>query len=136
VPRVLGLLERLPKQWPRREDFVAAVVADGHDAVLGQWLAMNLVATGDTYALRLDLVALRALLADYYATDLWGSLEDPEHGDAELVIATRSSTVSADDRRRLAAAPAHIHAHHIDAGHWLHVDAAPAVSELFATRLP
>ena len=64
VVHVLELMERLPRTWARRDDFVAAVIAAGHDAGLARWLAMNVVAdpTGEL-ALRLELGALRALLA-------------------------------------------------------------------------
>jgi esterase len=133
--RVLALMQRLPKRWPHRDDFVAAVVAEGHDSGLAQWLAMNVVPDGDQFALRLDLDAMHALLADYYARDLWDSLYEHED-DVEIVIATRSSTISAADRERLATAPSHVHVHQISAGHWLHIDAPAAVVELFATRLP
>jgi esterase len=136
VMRVLELMERSPRRWARRDDFVDAVVAEGHDIGLARWLAMNVVpdAAGEL-VLRLDLPALRAMLADYYATDLWDALEAPG-GDVEVVIAERSSTVSAPDRGRLAAAPPHVHVHTIDAGHWLHIEAPAAVVELFAARLP
>jgi pimeloyl-ACP methyl ester carboxylesterase len=137
VLRVLELMEHLPTTWPRRDDFVAAVMAEGHDAGLAQWLAMNLVAgaTG-AFALRLDLVALREMLADYYATDLWRSLEEPRDGEVEIVIATRATTVSAGDRERLEHAPPHVHVHRVDAGHWLHIEAPATIVELFATHLP
>jgi esterase len=136
VVRVLELMERSPRRWARRDDFVAVVVAEGHDVGLARWLAMNLIPdpAGDL-VLRLDLAALRAMLADYYATDLWDALEAPD-GDVEVVVAGRSSTISAPDRGRLAAAPPHVHVHTIDAGHWLHIEAPAAVVELFAARLP
>ena len=35
---VLELLERLPRTWPKRDEFVAAVVAAGHSLALAQWL--------------------------------------------------------------------------------------------------
>src|SRR5262249_17510061 len=87
VVRVLELMERSPRHWARRDDFIAAVVADGHDTGLARWLAMNLVpdATGEL-VLRLDLGALRAMLADYYATDVWDALEAPDP-HVHLVIA-------------------------------------------------
>jgi len=136
VVRVLELMERLPRTWPRREDFVAAVVADGHDAALAQWLAMNVVPDDSgALALRLDLAALRELLADYYARDLWAELAAPD-GAVEIVIADRSSALDAADRARLAHMPAHVHAHHIAAGHWLHIEAPGEVVELIAARLP
>ena len=136
VERVLSLLERLPRTWAKRDDFVAAVVADGHDPGLAQWLAMNIVpdASG-TLVNRLDPAALRDLLADYFRIDLWPELVDPSHGDVELVLAERSDTVDAATRTRLASAPSHVHVHHIAAGHWLHIDAPDAVVALFADRL-
>ena len=133
VVGVLELMERLPRSWPRRDDFVAAVVAAGQATALAQWLAMNVVpdASG-AYVLRLDLGALRALLADYYATDLWSSLADPSRGDVEVVLATRGAAAH-DYERPL---PPHVHVHRIDAGHWLNIDAPAAVVELFAASLP
>jgi pimeloyl-ACP methyl ester carboxylesterase len=86
--------------------------------------------------LRFDLAALRALLADYYARDLWPELEDPAAGGVELVIATRSSVFSGDDELRLARAPDHVRAHRVDAGHWLHIEAPGPVVDLLAQRLP
>lgn len=136
VERVLALMERSPKIWARRDDFVAAVVGDGHDVGLARWLAMSLVpdSTG-ALALRFDFAALREMLADYYATDLWDALEAPG-GAVEVVVAEQSPTVSAADRGRLAAARPHVHVHYITAGHWLHIDAPALVVDLFAADLP
>lgn len=134
---VLELLERLPRTWPSRDAFVQAIVDAGHTKDLGAWLGMNVVADGDVYTLRLALPALREMLADYCARDLWHLVEDASlPGTVEIVIADRSSTLSAADRERLSAPLAHIHAHHIDAGHWLHIDAPTAVVQLFAAALP
>jgi esterase len=136
VARVLAVMERLPRTWSRRDDFVAAIIADGHPATLGSWLAMNLVPdAAGRLALRLDLAQMHELLASYYATDLWAELSDPTRGDVELVIADRSTTVSAEDRAQLATAPAHVHGHHVEAGHWLHLDAPAAIVELFVRLL-
>ena len=136
VERVLALLERSPRVWAARDDFVRAVVDDGHDVGLARWLAMNLVPGADgTLSLRFDFAALREMLADYYATDLWDALEAPG-GDVEVVVAEQSSTVSAADRGRLAAAPPHVHVHQVTAGHWLHIDAPASVVDLFAMHLP
>lgn len=137
VVRVLELMERLPRTWARRDDFVAAVIAEGHSQALAQWLAMNVIpdATGQL-ALRLDLPAIRALLDSYYATDLWDVALDPAlPGTLEVVIADRSRTLSAADRARLAAAPPHVHVNVVDADHWLHIEAPGPVVELFASRL-
>jgi esterase len=138
VSRVLALMERLPKTWKRRDDFVEALVAAGQTPAIAQWLAMNLVA-GPSGALvsRLDLDAIREMLGDYYTQDLWDAVDNPAlPGDVEFVIADRSSSVSEADQRRLAASPPHVHVHHVAAGHWLHIDAPNEVVELFAARLP
>lgn len=129
------------RPWPRRDDFVAALVARGHAPALAQWVAMNLVAGADgAYRLRLDLDAVRALLADYYAVDLWPAIEDPARpGEVHVVVAARSRTLSIADRARLAAAAAaspRVHAHTVDAGHWLHIEAPAAVIELVTAHLP
>ena len=89
---------------------------------------------GGTLALRFDFAALREMLADYYALDLWNTLE-AAGGDVEVVIAERSSALTPADRGRLAAAPPHVHVHGIDAGHWLHIEAPGAVVDLLAARL-
>jgi pimeloyl-ACP methyl ester carboxylesterase len=137
VLRALAVMERLPRTWARRDDFVAAAVAQGQSPALAQWLAMNVVpdAHGEL-ALRLDLAQMRELLADYHARDLWSALEDPRGGEVDVVIADRSAALGEADRARLAAAPPHVHVSHVDAGHWLHIDAPAAVVELLAARLP
>jgi len=136
VLRVLAFMERAPRTWARRDDFIAAVVGDGHDVSLAQWLAMNLVPdAGGNFVLRFDLAALRAMITDYHATDLWDVLEAPG-GDVEVVVAERSPTLGAADRGRLAAAPPHVHVHYVAAGHWLHIDAPGDVVDLFVAHLP
>jgi esterase len=135
VMRVLDVMERTARGWARREDFVAAIVREGHDEGLAHWLAMSLVPEpSGTLALRFDFAALREMLADYHATDLWDALEAPG-GDVEVVVAERSPSLSAADLGRLAAAPPHVHVHRILAGHWLHIDAPAAVVDLFASHL-
>lgn len=136
VVRVLAFMERSRRAWRRRDDFIAAVVDDGHEVGLARWLAMSLEPDpAGEFVLRFDVAALREMLADYYAVDLWDVLEAPG-GDVEVVVAEQSSTISAADRGRLAAAPPHVHVHHVTAGHWLHIDAPALVVDLFASRLP
>ena len=129
-------MERLPRTWAQRDDFVAAVAGDGHDLGLARWLAMSLVPDpAGGLVLRFDFAALREMLADYYATDLWDALEAPD-GEVEVVVAEQSPTISAADRGRLAVAPPHVHVHYVTAGHWLHIDAPAQVVDLFASYLP
>jgi esterase len=139
VMRVLETMERRPRGWARRDDFVAAMIQGGEgggvDEGLARWLAMSLVPEpSGTLALRFDFAALREMLADYHAADLWDALEAPG-GGVEVVVAERSPVLTAADRGRLAAAPPHVHVHGVDAGHWLHIEAPAAVVELFAQRL-
>lgn len=142
VRRVLEVMERLPPTFARRDDFVAAVTADGHADTLARWLAMNLepiplgaaepgaATPGGAFRLKLDLPMIRALLADYFARDLWDAVEGAHPGTLHVVIAERSTTISPDDRARLDASPAQVH--RVDAGHWLHLDAPERVIELLS----
>jgi esterase len=137
VIQLLAIVDRGPRVWARREDFVAAIVADGHAPALAQWFAMNLVADNrGGFTCRLDTNAIRELLADYGRVDLWPTTLDPAGGEIELVVSSRSTTYEPSDRERLAQMPAHVHVLAVDAGHWLHIDNPRAVIELFCTRLP
>jgi pimeloyl-ACP methyl ester carboxylesterase len=132
-------MRALERTWARREDFVAAMVERGHAMSLAQWVAMNLAPDGSGgLRLRLDLDAVRALLLDYYEIDLWPAVTDAAlAGEVWMVVAEQSSTVSPDDRARLASLDgARVHTRMIDAGHWLHIDAPAAVVELLAAELP
>ena len=127
----------LDRVWPRRADYVAALVERGHAPALASWLAMNLVAADGGLRLRLDLAAIRALIDDYGAIDLWSRVEDPAAGPLHVVVAGRGNIVSAADLDRLARAPANVTTTVLpDAGHWLHLDAAAAVVDAIAGALP
>jgi pimeloyl-ACP methyl ester carboxylesterase len=141
VRRVLETLERMPLHLARREEFVDGVIASGQPPAIAQWLAMNLEPDAGGYRLRFDLRVIRALLADYYATDLWPAVEDPKMpGELHVVIAGRSTSVSHADRERLAVHQAKTgltSVHWVaDVGHWLHIDAPDTVVELLAGALP
>jgi pimeloyl-ACP methyl ester carboxylesterase len=136
VVRVLRMLERMPRTWASRDAFVSAVMADGFDDGLAQWLAMSVVPDGDQFINRLDPAVLRELLASYFASDLWGTAEDASRGRLDMVVATKSSVWSAQERERLGGLGTHVNAHEVDAGHWLHIDAPGPVVDLFVTELP
>ena len=137
VMRVLALMERLPKSWTTRDQFVAAVIGEGHAQAFAQWLAMNIVPHDGVFTLRLDLDALRAMLVDYYERDLWNVAFDAElPGELHVVIAEQASTLDGSDRNRLASAPPHVHVHRIAAGHWLHIESPANVVELLVRSLP
>lgn len=137
--RVIDALAALPRRFGTRGDFAAAMEHRGFSRALGDWLAMNLEKSGGEVELRLDLPAIRALIADYYARDLWSAaLSDALPGQVQVVIAERSSALAPADRERLAAAAttdAPLLVHRVDAGHWLHLEAGAAVVELLSSNL-
>ncbi|MFO0549652.1 MAG: alpha/beta hydrolase [Polyangiaceae bacterium] len=125
--RVLEALEALPSLLPSREAFREHLEARGYDRPTIDWLAMNLSGREGGFGLRIDLSAIRSLLADYFATDLWRVLDEP--GAAErvaLVIGGRSPAFgpAAIERARLAASR-NVSLEVVvleNAGHWVHVD--------------
>jgi pimeloyl-ACP methyl ester carboxylesterase len=135
VVAILELMERLPRAWPTRDAFVNAITAAGIAQGIAQWLAMNLTGDAGGFTLRLDLPAIRAMLVDYFARDVWDAVLAPRPGEIEFVVADRSDVVSDEDRAKLATMPAHVHVDLIDAGHWLNVEAPAAIVELLARRL-
>ena len=133
---VLLMLESLPGQFSSRDEFMAAMADRGFSRPLAEWLAMNLDRVDGGVRMRLDLGAVRALLADYHAQDLWPAVESELPGQLRFVVAGRSSAVSQDDRARLESlAGDRIALHVVDAGHWLHMEAADQLLQLFTDEL-
>jgi pimeloyl-ACP methyl ester carboxylesterase len=132
---VLQFLERTPHA-PSREAFVADAERAGISRGIGQWLAMNLERRGDGLALKLDLVAIRALLDDYFRLDLWPVLESlPGRVRFDVVLGGRSRVFDDAERARLAAiaarAPERLRVHELPAaGHWVHVDDPEGVARV------
>jgi esterase len=132
IVTVLEALDALPVKIPSRDAFSSHLRARGLNDALVAWLMMNLRPAGDGFALRLDLSAIRALLADYFAHDAWGSLESPGAARITVVVGGRSPALGPADRARLDAA-ARAHPTRVvpvvieDAGHWVHVDAPDAL---------
>ncbi len=134
VVSVLRMLEVLPKTFADRNDFVDEVKARGYPTGLAQWLAMNLEAQADGYHNTLDPSALSDLLNDYFSKDLWSVVESARK-PIFVAIASRGSSITPADRERFLANPA-VHAHEIDGGHWLHVDALePLVAQISASLI-
>ena len=139
---VLDSLEAMPRDFESRDGVIAALTTRGHDSVLAQWLAMNWVRAGESYKLRLDLTAVRALLTDYYDSDCWravnllvgaGPVIWPKVDPAALrfIVGGRSTAVPASSIERLRSLGANVQVIP-DAGHWLHVDAPEALLALLS----
>jgi pimeloyl-ACP methyl ester carboxylesterase len=126
--RTFELLERLPDRFASRSEFIDAVVEGGLARGVAQWLATNLVETGDgSWRFGLELEPLRALLRDFTEIDLWPIVEAEATAGTRvvLVLGGRSAAVFGEQRERaeaLASAGV-IELEVIDgAGHWVHVD--------------
>lgn len=135
--QIVAMLETVPRPLPSREAFLAIVAEHGHPRGIAEWLAMNLRRADDGFRLRLDLDAIRALLDDYFAVDLWRVLEDGDRArEFHLVLGGDSDALDAADRARLAALAPRALTHVLEgAGHWVHVDAPDALFALFAGAL-
>ncbi|MFN0060995.1 MAG: alpha/beta fold hydrolase [Myxococcaceae bacterium] len=124
--RVLDLLERAPALWPQRELFVAHLQHERIDRGIAQWLAMNLEVAPGGFRFKLDLTAIRALLTDYFAQDLWHVLEPPPANvRIRFVLGGQSPACGPATLARLSEVS---RASNVDvvtlpqAGHWVHVD--------------
>lgn len=138
---IVTLLEGMGAQWPSRDAFVEAVVEAGEPEPIAQWLAMNLRRQDDgSRTFGPDLSAIRSMIEDYAATDLWPMVESPpESTTIHAVIGGRSQAFTTEDRRRFQAAAERqprVFAHLFDnAGHWVHVDSTDRLLSLLTSQL-
>ncbi len=127
--RAIDALAAMGGPFPSRDAFVEAVVARGFSKELAAWMAMNLALDAGAYRLRTDVGAIREMLADYLATDIWRVIDDPPgRVRVHVVIGGRSLAFDADDRARVERAaarhPGRVRCTVVEhAGHWVHVDA-------------
>ena len=99
---VIRTLDGLPRSWPSREAFVAALPKAGQPRAIAEWLAMNLVEDDDGgRRFGPELSVIRDLIEDYARTDCWDIVEAPPPGcTLGLVIGGRSEAFSPSDRDR------------------------------------
>jgi esterase len=124
---VLDALEDVPRHVALREHFVEALVAKGQTRAIASWLAMSLRRTDDGFEMAFELPAIRALLEDYFARDLWPLFDDEPQRDTprlHQVIGDRSAVFDAEDREHAARLVREGRAtlDVLPAGHWVHVD--------------
>jgi esterase len=138
VGAVLRLLEQLPPRFADRDAFVADLGARGLGETVARFLALNLAPLPEGgFRLDLELGALRDLLTDYFARDLWAELESGS-GDLHVAIAGQGSSLDESDLERLAALEARgvLRCHRFpDAGHWIHADAPGPLLDAVADSL-
>jgi pimeloyl-ACP methyl ester carboxylesterase len=142
VRAILDALAALPLEIENRSAFEAALGERGLSAQVTAWLAMNLepAGAGGRQRLRLDLAAIRALLADHDRRDAWPELESPDlPGRVGVLLGGASQAVSPASRARLGAdaEAGRIDLEVIDgAGHWVHAERPAEVVAVLAARLP
>ncbi len=138
--RLLARLEASPSSFADREEAVAWIRAGGFDETTARWVATNLERRGDGWVWRLDADALRELLTDFTATELWEVAESaPSDASIHFVRATRGSILAPDDAeriQRLAAGGEPVALHELEGGHWLHTDNPDGLLDLVAGHLP
>ena len=138
--RVVRALSEMPARYRARAEFVGDMTARGFSRPLADWLAMNLEhegGAGGGVRFRLDMAGITDLLRDYLERDLWSAVGvgPAWPGAMHVVVGGRSNSVVPAERERFAAAGAEV-AVLPEAGHWLNVDAGPALVALMAEGLP
>lgn len=127
---IVDLLTGLPVEFPDRAAFTAWIEGQGVSRPTAMWLAMNVRPLPNTtrFVFRVDIAGIRALLADYFRSDLWDVLERPPAAmQSHLVVGGRSGVVDAADRERAKRCPSTTLDVIADADHWVHVDAPDAL---------
>ena len=139
VVRVLEALEQVDGPIAKREDFQDHLRSWGFTDAIVQWLSMNVRRDGDGYRLRLDLPAIRAMLMDYRARDLWSVFAESKNTAFHMVLAGEGSALGEAARTelaRVAATSSHVQVHALPhAGHWVHVDAPDEIVRIVSERL-
>jgi len=127
---IVKMIGSLPERFDTRDAFVEYVEKQGVERSIAMWLAMNVrqAPDGEGYVMRVDVPALRALLDDYFARDLWSVLEDQARTTKiHMVAGGKSSVFDTAERARAQRVavqwPDTTWLHVIpNAGHWVHVD--------------
>ena len=132
--KVLEMLEGLPATFPSRQAFTDYVLAQGHGLAIAQWLAMNLERDGDVFSFGLEVSAIRELLTDYFARDLWSVLESPSDTRFVVILGGKSNVFDDADRERLAGIAsknANVEMFVVEgAGHWVHAEAPDELHQI------
>jgi pimeloyl-ACP methyl ester carboxylesterase len=135
---VLAAVNDAPVPAPRPA-IRAHLLARGLPESIVAWLLTSLVERPDGWVWKYDLPGIRALLDDFFRTDLWPFLDQPRVAThIDIVRAGRSDRWSDAEIARCAAlsAESQVRVHLLpDAGHWVHVDDPEGVTRLIARDL-
>lgn len=137
---MLEIVRRNPGPFESREAALRALMAEGVEPGVAQWMATNLEPADGAYRWRLDLEALESLLQDFFRTDLWDVVENPPPGlEIHFLKAERSDVLTEAACQRIEAAgrrTGRVFLHRVDGGHWLNADNPDAVVSLLTRGLP
>lgn len=140
VDRVLEVVRALPASLESRSVAAAALARAGVAPAVVAWMETNLEredsgAPGGPahFRWRFDVDVVSALMASYRALDLWGVVR--EAPGVTLVRGAKSDRWSPGELAAFEALPPEKRIT-LDAGHWVQIDAADALLELLAARLP
>lgn len=127
---IVELLSSLPDRLASRDEFMKLIEEKGVTRPTAMWLAMNVrpVVNTTEFVFRIDVAAVRQMLDDYFAVDLWPIVERNEGVVCKhLVAGGKSSVVDAPDRDRWSKAPRATVDVIEEAGHWVHADCPDAL---------
>jgi esterase len=137
---MLDVVRSVPPRFATRADAVAALEQRGLSAGVAAWMATNLRASDDGLVWSLDFDALEGLLRDFFATDLWRTIEAPPgRVVVHVVKAEESSTLDEAACARVEAAAretGRVHLHRVAGGHWVNTENPGAIVELLTRELP
>jgi pimeloyl-ACP methyl ester carboxylesterase len=135
---VLATIASFDPIYPTKAAFIRAV-AEKHGRGIAQWLALSTEETEGGVRFALDRTEIEALLADYFARDMWPLVEHPVgHVRIDLVIGERSISYSPEDRvraRTVASMQPRVSVDVLPADHWVHVDDPDGLHRVLMTRI-
>lgn len=130
----------LPGPFATREVGVAALQGKGVAEPTARWMATNLEEGAGGYVWRIEPADMEALLRDFFAVDLWKTVENPPPNlDLHIVKAEESSVLGPEACRRIEDAGSRtgrVHLHRVPGGHWVNADSPDALVGLLVDGLP
>lgn len=135
---MLRVVRRHPGPFASRDELVRALVGEGVETGIAQWMATNLESIAGEFSWRLDFDAIDDLLQDFFRTDLWDIVEAPAGPRLHFVKAESGSVITEQATARIEAAGqanGRVSLHRVTGGHWLNVDNPDAVARLLTELL-